>query len=461
TVTLWIPLEELIKRGILTLNEENGKTYWYLYGEKLDPKTYENIYRRDQRTFRTLLEELGIREFMDKFDDITIPPHFDTRLLIFFYKNFYFDIRYHHKDHPTPTLYARYILSDIKKNLKPDIEVSFNVNNPKIEDVYMFEELLKKLESDIELKVSKIISWIESNTKYQLTKKNINVGVSGTIHIKDYYFDTYSLLITTRYDIDDRSDCNIYINYFGNKVSNNFNVIIEYSIRSKYLVDAIETIGVDTIELENNKKTYNIITNKLNKHILFRSSEWYTVDSELKDLPDISEEINIIMNTKNILYNIINEGLNNMKEEPIFFCNNKLIISRSLGIKVGDLMKIIDWNENQTPEEAVLKINLAKLYLNNKETKPDILSVFISLAYLGGASYDYVLEKVNEGLDYVIELARRGRLKITENGIYLDGKKIKFDTNNNFVKSIMELVFILSSEENIGTDISISEKISI
>jgi len=455
-----IPFEELIKRGILTLNEENGKTYWYLYGEKLDPKTYENIYRKDQRTFRTLLEELGIVEFMDKFD-ISIPPPAITKLLIFFHKGIYFDIQYHHKDHPTPTLNARYTLSKSKENLRYDIEFSFNINNPKAEDVYMIEELLEKLESDIELKVKKIISWIESNDKYQLIKKDTSFSISGTIHIKDYHFNTYSLLIETGYKIDDRSRYGIYVKYLGTKDINNFNITMEYSIGSKYLVDALETLRIEKIELEDNEKIYDIITDKLSKYASFRFSEWYSVNSNLENLPDISEEINIVMNTKKILYNIINEGLNKIGNKPISLCH-KYACNESLDMTVKDLIDIIDWKENQTVDESALKINLVKLYLNNKNAKPDILSILISLAYLSGAPYEYLLDKANEGLEYIIGLAHRGRLRITENGIYLDGKKIKFNmTNDNFVKSVMELVFILTSEENIGTDVSISEKISI
>ncbi|MEM0226977.1 MAG: hypothetical protein QXF46_08900 [Thermofilaceae archaeon] len=33
-VSAWIPLDELIARDILTVSEEDGKAYWYLYGRK-------------------------------------------------------------------------------------------------------------------------------------------------------------------------------------------------------------------------------------------------------------------------------------------------------------------------------------------------------------------------------------------------------------------------------------------
>ncbi|MEM1694253.1 MAG: hypothetical protein QW456_08590, partial [Ignisphaera sp.] len=446
TVTLWIPLEELIKRGILTLNEENGKTYWYLYGEKLDPKTYENLYMSNQETFRTLLEELGIREFMDKFNISLTPALHPPKMFKFDYEGISFYIEYHHKYRPIPTLVVdKSNIISSEDPLTNKVSLTINIRNPKIDDVYRVEKLVKELKTDAETKINKLINWIKKNCG----SLDEEISFSGVIYITDYRFDTY-LLSINGHQFNRRTQFRVNVSYYYPQT---LEVLLSRTITSQYLVNTLRLFDLrETISNLDNVE-YWITIDTLDKSVTLRSKGRYVVDPNLENLPDISRDVNTIMNMNRILYELINNNLEEIKNIKLEECSNYRCYETS--IKIGDLMKIIDWNENQTPEEAVLKTWLLRVYLESKMhmriVEPDILSVFISLAYLGGASYDYVLEKVNEGLDYVIELARRGRLKITENEIYLDGKKMNIKINDKYIEPLIEIVNVLLSSEEEST----------
>ncbi|MEM4584331.1 MAG: hypothetical protein QW611_05090 [Ignisphaera sp.] len=463
-----IPLNEMIKRGILTTSVEEGKMYWYLYGEKLDPKTYEKLYKMNQETVKTLLEELGLKEFMNKFN-ISLSSVNSINLFTFEYGGLHFDVDYHHEYTPTPKLrvYTHPNISLVDNKLpNPPISIYIVVENPKVEDVYRIEKLVKELKSDIEQKINKISSWIKKNYRYSFSEED--VSIFGVVSVKNYEFDTYNLSISIYYKLDDRSSFTASVQFY---TPHTINLTLSQVIKSRYLVNALREIDSSVIQIVKDAKEYTIRSDVTSSSVTFEFIGKYSVDPDLENLPDISKEIDTIMNMKTILNNIIEKKLDKIRDKEVIIYDE----SYSKGIDyygtVDDFMKFINWRKDQSAEESILKVWLLKKYIaycrrNVKSINPDLISLFISLAYLGGAPYDYTLEKINEGLDYVVKLARRGRLRIINNEMYLDGKKVEinpFDTNTStFINMVTELISVLSSEEEEKSmEISKSKKISI
>jgi len=237
-------------------------------------------------------------------------------------------------------------------------------------------------------------------------------------------------------------------------------VSLSQTIGSQYLVNALNEIDANFVQAVEGEKEYIVRADRVARSVTFEFEGKYSVEPDLGELPDISGEVDAVMNMKSVLRDIIIKGLNKLRNEKV-----RLYTRYDYDVldeTVGDFMKFIGWGEDQSPEEAVLKVWLLRTYLKDaKKVEPDIISLFISLAYLSGAPYDYVLEKVNGGLDYVVGLARRGRLRIVEDGVYLDGRKVELDpASSSLIKSVVELVAVLSSEEERSMKVVRSKKIS-
>ena len=231
----------------------------------------------------------------------------------------------------------------------------------------------------------------------------------------DYKFDSYWLSVESNYEVDSRTKVAESVHYYAPQEPT---VSLSQTIGSQYLVNALDEIDVRVIRTVDNEKQYTIRVDRSARSVTFEFSGKYTVEPSLGNLPDISEEVDTVMNMKRVLRDIISKGLEKIKNEKVTLYTR--YSHNTLDETVEDLIKIVGWREDQSAEEAVLKVWLLKTYLNTdwdvKKVEPDVLSILISLAYLNGAPYDYVLEKVNGGLDYVVGLARRGRLKIVEEG---------------------------------------------
>ncbi|MEM0226976.1 MAG: hypothetical protein QXF46_08895 [Thermofilaceae archaeon] len=141
----------------------------------------------DQRTFRTLLEELGLEKFMNEF---SITPSLNTcsDLFNFDHGGLHFTVTYNHRYHTTPVLVVHtHACSSTTEPSNPPVRVEISVKNPRVEDVYKVEKLVKELRSDIELKISRISSWIKRSCRYPLTEENMRV--SGSVSVRNYEFD--------------------------------------------------------------------------------------------------------------------------------------------------------------------------------------------------------------------------------------------------------------------------------
>ncbi|MEM4535414.1 MAG: DUF499 domain-containing protein [Desulfurococcaceae archaeon] len=143
---------------------------------------------------------------------------------------------------------------------------------------------------------------------------------------------------------------------------------------------------------------------------------------------------------------IVEEALSSMKQgRPVVLT------------KYTNILEEVGWREDQTVEEAILRIWMLKTILDNiwepEKVRPDIISILISLTYLKGAPHDFILDKVEKGIDYAVNLALRGRLKITEHDVYLDGKRFDINpTKDSFINSVLYVIKFLTSSEKKNTD---------
>ncbi|MEM1842714.1 MAG: hypothetical protein QXL19_10100 [Ignisphaera sp.] len=448
-----IPLEELAKRGILFIAEENGKAYWYLYGEKLDPKQYYRLYLKDHRLFKTLLEELGLAKLIERFNIIEPTPNNPLTIFIINLGKTKIEARYTFIESPKLLLTNSTIIdgsTDPELPKSTSVEVFINISNPKVEDFFKVENIAKDIELDAKEKIIKLVNWFKKNIGNRINEADIEV--SGRITVRDSEIITYTLTVKSNHNIDSISKLAIKVLY---EEPQKLKISVAQTITSHHLANALSDIGVKRTSIDVDDKEYKIDVNTDNGTVVFGFSKDYDVAPNLENLPDVSEVIDTVMNAKTILYDVVVNGLKNIE-------NKKLTVytvdeRREPDSIVRDFLEKIGWREDQTVEEAVLRIWMLETILDNmwmlEKVSPNIISILISLTYLKGAPYDFILDKTEKGLDYVVNLALRGRLKITEHGVYLDGKRFDINpTKDSFINLVLYVIKFLTAREKKNTD---------
>ncbi|MEM1831586.1 MAG: hypothetical protein QXJ97_08680 [Desulfurococcaceae archaeon] len=452
TALVRIPLEELIKRGILFIAEENGKPYWYLYGEKLDPKQYYRLYLKDRRVFRTLLEELGLAELIERFN-VEPTPRDPLTIFTINIGKIKIEARYTFSEQPNLLLSSR---TNINGSTDPElpkstsVEVLIDIRNPKVEDFLKVENIAKDIESDAKAKVIKIVNWFKKNVGDRINEADIEV--SGIITVRNFEISTYTLTVKSRRDIDSISSLAIEVLY---EAPQKLKMSVAQTIKSHHLVSTLRDVGVKSTSIADGGGEYTIDVNTKNKTVAFGFSKEYDVAPDLENLPDVSEVIDTVVNAKTILYDVVANGLKNIesKKLTVYVRDRREELDRT----VRGFLEEVGWREDQTVEEAILRIWMIKTILDNiwepEKVRPDIISILISLTYLKGAPHDFILDKVEKGIDYAVNLALRGRLKITEHDVYLDGKRFDINpTKDSFIKSVLYAIKFLTSSEKKNTD---------
>ncbi|MEM4787834.1 MAG: hypothetical protein QXV28_07645 [Ignisphaera sp.] len=459
-----LSLHDLIERNVLSIAEENGKAYWYLYGEKLDPKSYTSLYIRDQKTLKTLIEELNLNEIASKF--IVEPLQSDDTILKVTTQRYtyyigckekctelYLDLDTTHEE------FLEYL------NIKYPIAITFSTDNPSIEDIVAIEELIERIKLDMNTKISKIIEWLKNSLESFNTK---DMNLSGRILIMKRPYDEYYFNIEIKHIIDDLASLKISISYnvpidfdaylkqfhenkdirYVAKRSPYLHIELRYDIKSLLLIHVLKKIS-SIEDIAPRENGYDLFIDRDINVFSYRFFENYDIDFDLNNLPDISAVESSILGIRKRLRELIANYLNEKRNEKVIICTHKSNIE--LNKTVDDLIKLVDWRDNQSIDEAILKIWLLNSYLlshsNVIYVDPNIIPILIVLTYLDHGSYRYITHNLENGLEYVLNLSLRGRLKIKESGVYLDGKRIDIDlAKDQYMKSLIEIIAISSSD---------------
>ncbi|MEM3964785.1 MAG: hypothetical protein QW584_03585 [Thermofilaceae archaeon] len=458
-----ISLRDLIERNVLSVAEENGKSYWYLYGEKLDPKSYAKLYTRDQKTFKTLIEEFNLNEIAGKF--IVEPSQREDSILKITTQKYTYYIGCKEKCaelyldlNTTYEEFSEYL------NIKYPVSITFTTDNPRVEDIVAIEELVERIKLDMNTKVNKIIEWLKNSLESFSAKE---VKLFGRVLIMKRPYDEYFFEIEIERIVDDSSSLKITISYnvpidfdaYLKQFHENKDIMyiakrspylyteLRYDIKSALLIHVLKKIpSIEDIAPRENG--YDLFIDKDTNVFSYRFSENYDIDFDLNNLPDISAIESSILGIRKRLRELIADYLNEKKKEKVTIYT--LASSVELDKTVDDLIKLVDWRDNQSIDEAILKIWLLNSYLSSYSNMigvdPNIIPILIVLTYLDHGSHRYTLHNLESGLEHAINLSLRGRLRIRESGVYLDGKRIDIDlAKDQYMKSLIEIIALSSS----------------
>lgn len=456
-----IPMDALVNLGILRVVEEGGLSYWYLYDEKLSPREYYNIYELRDDTFRTLITELGLEEFTKQFK--TEKGNMNT-LLVIDYGGLKYRLDYWTMTKTTLTVdtYIDYRTGSVTDTSDDNtIHAYIYVSYPEVNDVIKIKKTLDDLSADVKNKVEKIMSWLDSYLRAHLpVGKQYTFHISGSIEVSNYNIKYYRVEVKTFVELDSKSRLAVTAEY---KFPDSLFVKIERSIGSEYLTKALLSLrmsGAIWHEKTDGEAKYILEADKFRRSSTLRYIGEFKVQHDLGNLPDIGRQFNVVFNMKSILNRAMLEEVMNMNQNILIEDDR---YTTSLDLTPRKIFEIVGWREGQSAEESVMKVWLIRVLTerhasHRSKIKPDVVSIAYSLAYLGGAPYDYVMDRVKRGLEYIIELVMKGRMKIRESGVYIDGAPTGIDMNNKYVRKIVELLTLLTStpthveEEYSGTE---------
>lgn len=443
-----IPMEKLIERGILRVVNEGGLQYWYIYDEKLPPVESYSIYRTNPETLRTLIIELGLGDFLTAYD-----VKMSNDMFTLFYVEsggLSYSVSLWSRT-PVARLEKVVRLIDVPKGGEPEvgnvIHVIIRVENPKVDDIPRMGRMYADLAEDAKRKVKSLLTWIGSYLDTGADSMN-DAFVSGSIDVTNYAVKNYHISIEINRTVDDMTKFTARLIY---TYPDTLEVMLRQSIGSEYLVRALHSLELGSISwsLEGSKDA----TFALDIDLFRRSTELtfngrYRVDPGLLTLPDIAPAYEIVRNMKDVLREALFERVKKGEHERVYVSGTH---SYTLDYSLKELFDTVGWRVGQSREEAVIKTWLVKVLAEGDSTrdvtiKPDVVATAYALAYLDGIPYSYLLEKVRSGFEYMVDLSRRGRLKISDKGVSIDGKPTGINVSDQHIREVLETVLLLTGE---------------
>jgi len=151
------------------------------------------------------------------------------------------------------------------------------------------------------------------------------------------------------------------------------------------------------------------------------------------------------LNAKSILRDVIIERL---REDPLHNWIGENSQLRDILPIMRDFYKFFGWSENQSVDEVALKVWLFEKIFGALGGR--IASIPLSILFLekGEEYYNRVNERL-EAMDaeHVISLFRRRRLKILEDGVFFDDKKLEGELLKlPQTRGVLELIYIVGRE---------------
>lgn len=414
-----IPLGDLVKAGVLRREERNGYTYWVLGDRVLDPKSYIPLYRSYSDTFRTLLHELGYLELVEKYgdrvevEDLTVSTQvarirLDGIGIEIYTDEFKASCRYVvGKD---GRLY-HYDL-DVEEGVG-EIQVSFTVKNPTIDDIEKMKRYIEYTELVLEELVNNIKTYVEKELGVPFT----TMSISGSIDITNYRVREIwisATRLTRKGRMEEEVDVNLNVRRGMSGYPNldqyiKSHVCIAKTLISLYLRESfssIENLG----EVLDIPPDYDIYFSSSSKATTFE----FNVEVEGTPIcPRVLKHYVIVKNMEKILRKILEGVLEKDAEGTVTNTDGK-------EVPVGKVLGFLKWMSNDDVDTVRLK--LATYRLEGFEDYP-LGYRLVAHALLRGFAQEKVAEALNKPLDVLLEFIRSGKLKLVPYG---DGYKVLF-----------------------------------
>lgn len=440
-VSVSIPFESLVEKGIVRTVKEGDLTYWYIYEEKLDPASYYSIYKLDPETFRTLLVTLGLAEFLDRFElKRTDVSSFTLFTLDHGDLTYRVDIWSR-----SATMYVSTKVIPLERAAQDhlnEVTVWFKVDDPKVEDVFKVEKRFRELADDVKERVRKIVSWIDSYVG--IDPSNDAIAVSGYVDVVNYSLEKYTLSVLVHKELK-RSSLEFEVDYTHPDA---IEVRMRHSFGSQFLVRALQDVGLSGGTWNASVGSYGLKIDEFRRDVTVSYTGRFA-NISVDRLPDVSDQYHLVKHADEFLRRSIQEGMQQMAQSVIEVKGR--YTSTTLDFTVKDLFNAVGWRSDQTVEEMIVKTWLIRLLALGDTTKdasvsPDVVSIANALVFLSDAPYEYVLEKSRNGFEYALNLIRRGRMKVTGQGVFIDGKPTGIDAENKYVRIVLEVLAALSNE---------------
>ncbi|MEM1832307.1 MAG: hypothetical protein QXJ97_12370 [Desulfurococcaceae archaeon] len=422
----------LIEAGILSIAEKSGLKYWYFYNEELNPLEYEKLYRTRDDTLLTLIHSIGLKEFIDRFG---FNPLHDNRRAWYLTAFRYRDIDF-------------YLSCDVRYNKKsvwfettvPSTNVYINgeAGIESVDDVDKICDHIEKVRTYALERMEMIRSWLKTYIN------GSEPEFSGSVYVSNFDIDEIKIKFNASKRLDTTSELVIKGEYhqFGERdLSRSIKVELSHRIYFPPLCIAVEYLGM-TGRQEYKDLDFDVYSG--DGYVSLINDRFYIID-EVKELPDISKDLELVLNAKEILKNTIIEKL---REKPLYNRIDENLPYKDIPRVIGNFYKFFGWNENQNVTEVALKIWIFGALLGY--LGKSAVSIPLSILFLEkGEKYYNLVAKKLEAMSayYIASLFRRGRLKILDDGIYLDGKKLEGKLMKlPQTRGVLELIYIVEQE---------------
>jgi len=145
---VYLSINDLVEGGYASVVEKDGFWYWSVGGELVDPREHRELYKMDERTFRTLMKEFGYLDIYDEFKDIIKPvSSLFGSLTEFYYMGVKFEIYEDSLMASTNAKFSGGAVAIDTNILDNNARISVKVGKPTLRDVHRAVEHVKGLAS--------------------------------------------------------------------------------------------------------------------------------------------------------------------------------------------------------------------------------------------------------------------------------------------------------------------------
>ena len=427
---VYLSINDLVEAGYASIVEKDGFWYWSVGGELIDPREHRELYKMDERTFRTLMKEFGYLDIYDEFKG-TIKPvsGLFSSLAEFDYMGVKFEI---YEDSLIASASAKFSGGTVAidtNTLENNARISVKVGKPTLRDVHRVAEHVKELASVGLEEARRVKEYILRETGIDIPEEKLWVWISS----KDYAVTELRVSVSGSVS-SNRKSTSVEVRW--DKIKRVLEVRLVGEIKSYYVEEAFHTIKLRDlgVSIPNH---YSFDIDRQEKAVMLA---YYQEFKDVTSLPSISQHYEVISNIDKVLSELLRLHLEKIKDVEIqkyvkeYYSYNKY----GVGMTVGQILSALGWDPGASFDEVALKLIALKHEMPD-EHEPPVFSYLVAQAVLEGHNQDKLMDKVNAGLETVMSYVARGRLSLryveTPYGtrvprVYLGGRELNMRVEN-------------------------------